>query len=155
MKSETGITKENKEKVSKNLAVLLANTYATYLKTQNFHWNLTGVNFYFLHILFESHYKEMAEAIDEIAERIRTLGFYVDASFSSFEKLSSIPHSCETKTSQIMLQELVNSHETIICQARKSSTEAEKENDNATVDLLARRIGVHEKFHWMLRSHLE
>ncbi|MGE5196801.1 MAG: Dps family protein, partial [Anaerolineae bacterium] len=90
MDINAGMTRENRQIVADALSRYLADTYAIYLKTQNFHWNLSGKEFYSLHILFEKQYEELAEAIDEIAEKIRALGFYVDATFSSFKQLSSI-----------------------------------------------------------------
>lgn len=150
----TGMTEESRSKVADSLGRLLADTYAVYLKTQNFHWNLVGGEFYSLHILFEKQYEELAEAVDEIAERVRALGFYVDASFAGFQKLTSINGIEKTLSIKDMLQNLLQSHETVIRSMRQLSEMAEKENDPATVDLMGRRLNAHEKFAWMLRSQL-
>lgn len=151
---DTGMTQENRQHVADGLTRLLADTYAVYLRTQNFHWNLTGPDFYFLHILFEKHYEELAGALDEIAERIRALGFYVDASFEAFQKLNSLENVDKVMSAQEMLKHLLKGHEQLIRESRLLSGKAEKANDPATVDLMGRRLNVHEKFAWMLRSHL-
>ncbi len=140
--------------VAESLARVLADTYAVYLKTQNFHWNLVGAQFYSLHILFETQYKELAEAIDEIAERVRALGFFVDATFAGFQKLSSLSEIDKTLTIEQMLHHLLEGHELIVRALRQLSSLAEKHNDPATVDLMGRRLNVHEKFAWMLRSQI-
>ncbi len=151
---DMGMTQENRKHVADGLACLLADTYAIYLRTQNFHWNLTGPDFYFLHILFEKQYEELAGALDEIAERIRALGFYVDASFGAFQKLSTLESVDQLMPTQEMLKNLLKGHEQVIRESRLLSGKAEKANDPATVDLMGRRLNVHEKFVWMLRSHL-
>jgi starvation-inducible DNA-binding protein len=140
--------------LSTHLQHLLADTYAIYLKTQNFHWNVKGSHFFSLHLLFEKQYTEMAEAIDEIAERVQALGFYVEASFSLFQKNSCIPEVKKGSTAEKMVEQLLADHEVLIECARKIGELAEKEGDQATVDLIARRLGVHEKFSWFLKSHL-
>ncbi len=150
----TGMTDHNRQATSNALAHFLADTYTIYLKTQNFHWNITGVEFYSLHLLFEKQYTELAEAIDEIAERIRALGFYVEGSFEAFKKMSSIKEEEKVLNGREMIQQLLQGHELLIRQARLLSALAEKENDPATVDLMGRRLNVHEKFAWMLRSQL-
>lgn len=154
MQMNTGMSDKNRQEVGDALAYLLADTYAIYLKTQNFHWNLSEAEFYSLHILFEKQYQELAEAIDEIAERIRALGFYVDGSFTGFLKLTSIKDSEQIIPIQEMLLYLLQGHEVIIRHLRQLSTLGEKQNDPATVDLCGRRLNVHEKFAWMLRSQM-
>ncbi len=151
---DTGMSQENRQHIADELMRLLADTYAIYLRTQNFHWNLSGVEFYSLHILFEKQYEELAEALDEIAERVRALGFYVDASFSAFQRLSAIKDIDKLMSIQEMVSNLLNGHEKIIREMRVLSAKAEKGNDPATVDLMGRRLNVHEKFAWMLRSQL-
>lgn len=148
-----GISEQNRLVISEGLSRLLADTYALYLNTQNFHWNVTGQEFYSLHLLFESQYKEMAEAIDEIAERIRALGFYVDASFSSFKQLTPIKQEGKVLSSKEMLHALIEGHETLIRWGRKVGEIADQELDFATVDMIGRRLGAHEKMAWFLRSH--
>jgi len=154
MKVKTGMGDEARKKIAKTLEHFLADTYALYLKTQNFHWNLKGPNFIALHLLFEKQYSEMAEAIDEIAERIQALGFHVEAAFSTFAKNSCIEEEKKPLKEKQMIEGLLEGHETVVRCAREISKTAESANDGATVDLLARRLGVHEKAAWMLRSHL-
>ncbi len=150
---QIGISEKGRELVAESLEMFLADTYALYLKTQSAHWNYTGKEFYSLHLLFEKQYQEMAEAIDEIAERVRSLGFFVEASFSSFQKKSSLPSQKELIPSE-MLEDLVTSNEILICQARGLCQLAEKEDDGATLDLLGRRLATHEKNLWMLKNCL-
>jgi starvation-inducible DNA-binding protein len=149
---KTGI--KDRKAIASQLYHLLAETYSIYIKTQNFHWNLKGVSFYPLHILFEKQYEELAQALDEIAERIQALGSFVDASFQAFAKASCIESERKALKSKKMVQRLLHDHETLIVCAREMTTLAEHEKDQATLDLLARRLGAHEKMAWMLRSHL-
>ena len=155
MKINTGITEANRKKISEGLSGVLADTYALYLKTQNFHWNVQGPQFYALHLLFEKQYQELAEATDEIAERIRALGYHVDASFSSFLRQTAVDEEKKVPGSKAMLQNLVAGHETMIRGSRKVAEMCDKEGDFATVDMLGRRLGAHEKMAWFLRSHLQ
>ena len=154
MEIQTGLSDSSRSRVSEGLASLLADTYATYLKTQNFHWNVTGPEFFSLHILFEKQYSELAGHIDELAERIRALGLFIDASFSGFKDLTAVKEEGRVLGSKEMIQELVKSHEIVIRSARNISQIAEKENDAATVDLLGRGLNIHEKQAWMLRSQV-
>lgn len=151
---DTGMSEKNRQVVSDALTKLLADTYALYLKTQNYHWNVTGPEFYSLHILFEKQYSEMAEAIDEIAERIRSLGFFVEGTFSAFKKDCSIHEEEKLMNARDMVQNLVQGHETVIRHARKLFYVADGEKDQASADLMNRRLVIHEKFAWMLRSQL-
>jgi starvation-inducible DNA-binding protein len=153
MKMKTGMTDAGRKKIADELCHYLADSYAVYLKTQNFHWNVRGPHFFALHLLFEKQYEEMAGAADEIAERIVALGFYVDATFSAFQKccIKEVKKSIPPKK---MIEQLVSDHEAVIRCAREIATLAEEEKDQATVDLMARRLGSHEKMAWMLRSHL-
>lgn len=150
----TGMNDQSRAKVCQSLAKLLADTYALYLKTQTCHWNISGPEFFELHLLFEKQYSEMAEAIDEIAERIRALGLYVEGGLSAFKQLTSVVEETKVLTDQEMLQQLVEAQEVVVRQARKTCQVAEEEKDGATVDLASRRLGVHEKSGWMLRSSL-
>ena len=154
MDIHSGITQDARQLLAGALSRLLADTYALYLKTQNFHWNVTAHEFFSYHIMFEKQYEELADAIDEIAERIRALGFYVDASFSAFSQLTQLSQDEKLLTAKDMLQTLLKGHEHVIREARKLSEEAEKGRDAGTVDLMGRRLNVHEKMAWMLRSHL-
>lgn len=146
------MSKHEKEMIVKDLKVLLANTYALYLKTQNFHWNYEGPNFYSLHILFEKQYEDLAEAIDEIAERLRALNSLVEASFSHFKEISLISEEKVPRASSEMVKELIRSHDLLVSQAKGVLAISDQENDGATSDLLSRRLDVHEKAIWMLKS---
>ena len=154
MELNTGMNQEQRAAVSGGLNKLLADLYILYLKTQNFHWNVSGPEFFSLHKLFEVQYEELAEEIDEVAERIRALGFYVDATTQSFRKLSSIPEEHRLLPKHEMLRHLVEGHEQILREARHLAALAEKHQDPGTVDLVGRRMGSHEKMAWMLRSQL-
>jgi len=152
MQINAGISDQTRQLICDGLAVFLANTYALYLKTQNFHWNVTGPEFYSLHILFEKQYQDLAEAVDEIAERIRALGFYVDATFQGFKKMATIGQEDKVLNSREMLVSLIEGHENLIRHVRKIGEVCDKENDFATVDMIGRRLGAHEKMAWFLRS---
>ncbi len=154
MEHQTGMTKEDRAIVSGALSKLLADTYVLYVKTQHFHWNIHGPEFYALHLLAQKHYEEMAGAIDEIAERIRALGFFVEGSMESFLKLSSISEDHEIHPKHKFIENLIQSHEVVIRDARKLAQIAEKYQDPATVDLMGRRLIAHEQAAWMLRSQL-
>ena len=154
MELNTGMTKEQRSSVSGALSKFLADTYLVYLKTQNFHWNITGPEFYSLHILTEKQYEEMADAVDEIAEKIRALGFFVEGTMDAFKKLTSIEESPNLHPKLELLKDLLLAHEVIIRGARTLSKLAEKHEDPGTVDLMARRLNFHEKACWMLRSQL-
>ncbi len=154
MEVNVGISEQNRQVIAEGLATFLANTYAVYLKTQNFHWNLTGVEFYPMHILFEKQYEDLAAAVDEIAERIRALGYYVDGTFGGLNKLKTVKDEDKVLSIKDMLHRLVESHETLIRHARKLGEVADAQGDFAAVDMLGRRLGAHEKMVWMLRSSL-
>jgi len=154
MEIQTGLSEKSRSRVAEDLATLLADTYGVYLKTQNFHWNVTGREFYSLHILFEKQYTQLAENIDEVAERIRALGHYVDASFTAFKDLSAVGDEAKLRASKDMVEELVRSHEIVIRNARNLAQVAEEEKDGATMDLLGRILNIHEKQAWMLRSQI-
>lgn len=150
----TGMSDMNRQLVAEGLSRWLADVYATYLKTQNFHWNLHCSEFYYLHLLFEKQYQEMAEETDEIAERIRALGFYVDATFSGFKNLTTIKDTDKVLGGKEMIEHLLAAHEAIARHGRNLSKVAENENDPGTVDLVGRRVRDHEKMAWMLRASL-
>lgn len=142
----------SKEDIIENLRLVLADSYALYLKTQNYHWNVTGNNFFELHKLFESQYKDLAEAIDEIAERIRSLDAKVVSTFSSFDLLTQITDADENSDFEKMLEELTQDNLTVVDAFKKLQNKANKIDDSSTEDLAVRRIVVHEKNAWMLRS---
>lgn len=138
--------------VASGLADLLADTYTVYLKTHNFHWNVTGPAFHSLHGLFEAQYTELALAVDEIAERIRTLGETAPGSYRAFAARTKIVESDAVPAAADMLAELAADQATIVATAKRVIEEAERAGDAATVDLLVRRIDTHEKNAWMLNS---
>lgn len=154
MELNTGMTKEDRAAMSAGLSKLLADTYILYIKTQNFHWNIHGTEFYALHILTEKQYEELAGASDEIAERIRALGFFVDGTAAGFLKLTSIEEDEKVHTKQVYLEKLLEAHEIVIRDLRALGELAEKHGDFGTADLVGRRLGEHEKAAWMLRSQL-
>jgi len=145
----------NSKKVAKAASHLLADSYTLYLKTHNFHWNVTGPMFTTLHTLFETEYQELALAVDEIAERIRALDHVAPGSYSQFAELASVKESTSVPKATDMIRELVADHQTVAESARKLVEKAEEAGDQASADLGTRRIEVHEKNAWMLRSHLE
>ena len=137
-----------------NLEKVLANSYALVLKTQNYHWNVVGENFKTLHELFGAQYEEMANAIDEIAERIRALGSKVEGTFENFAKISKIKNANKNFKSSEMLQDLVSSHEILIEQLKIAIKTAQEEGDEATADIFIGRTQVHQKAVWMLESSI-
>lgn len=137
------------------LKYVLADTYALYIKTQNYHWNVTGPHFKSLHELFETQYKALAEAPDEIAERIRTLGERVQASFNTYAQFSTIEDGDANADAKSMLQDLYSSHRQIINTIKKALVIATKEDDNASHDLLIARLAYHEKNIWILKATME
>lgn len=151
---DIGLPKKVLEEVSESLLDFLATTFSLYVKTQNFHYNVTGMEFYSLHLLFEKHYEELAEGVDELAERARSLGAYVDASLTGYAKRSSIPDARKASSSKNMLQELVKGHEILAKMGHPLITRSQELHDDITSDLIIKRVGFHEKAAWMLRSHL-
>jgi starvation-inducible DNA-binding protein len=147
-----GINLDSRIKVANLMANLLADTYSLYLKTHNFHWNVTGPMFNTLHLMFETQYTELAIAVDLIAERIRALGFIAPGSYSEFIKLSKIKESNGELSAETMIMDLILSHETLIKTARVVLFDAEVANDQVSVDLVTQRLQIHEKTGWMLRS---
>ena len=154
-KLNIGIKDTDRKMIVEGLSRLLADSYTLYLKTHNFHWNVTGPMFNTLHLMFEKQYTELAGAVDAIAERIRALGHFAPGSYREFGRLSSIAEAEGVPTAQAMIQQLVEAHETVIRTARELFPAVEKANDEASADLLTERMQVHEKTAWMLRSLLE
>ncbi len=134
---------------------VLATTYGLYLKTQNYHWNIVGPEFYSLHVLLEKHYEEMADAVDEIAERIRSLGVMVDGSFSGFQKRSKVKEGKPSLSWKQMVKDLVIGHEALIELGKPWIRKSQDAGDEVTGDLLIRRLSFHEKAAWMLKSQLK
>lgn len=147
-----GLSDKECKTIADGLANVLADTYTLYLKTQNFHWNVTGKHFYPLHELFEAQYEELAKAADLIAERIRVLGHVAPGSYAQFSALTRIKEETGVPDANQMVQQLLHDHETIIQHIRQLITKWSEQTDHATVDLLTERLGEHEKIMWMLRS---
>ena len=154
MIKQLDISEKDKEQIVQGLSQLLADTYSIYLKTHNFHWNVSGPMFVTLHTLFEQQYTELALAIDIIAERIRALGAFAPGSFKAFQDLTSIPDMEDIPDALTMIALLVEDNETIIKTARSIIPLADKAYDTPTADLATARILVHEKTAWMLTSLL-
>jgi len=150
-----GISEKDRKKVVDGLARMLADTYTLYLKTHNFHWNVTGPMFQTLHLMFMTQYNEIWMAVDLIAERIRSLGHPAPGTYKEFAALTSIKDSNGTVSAKEMIKQLVAGQEAVIRTAREVLPIAEKAGDQPTVDLLSARMEVHEKNAWMLRSLLE
>lgn len=155
MDIDIGISKNDREGIADGLARLLADSYTLYLKTHNFHWNVTGPMFRTLHLMFEDQYTELALAVDVIAERIRSLGFPAPGTYKQYAELSSIKEEEGIPNAQDMIRLLVEGQEAVVRTARSLYPAVEKADDEATADLLTQRIQLHEKTAWMLRSLLE
>lgn len=150
-----GISEVDRKEVAEGLSRMLADTYTLYLKTHNFHWNVTGPMFQTLHLMFMTQYNESWLAVDLIAERIRALGFPAPGSYAQFAALTSISDSVGTPKAHEMIEQLVAGQETVVRTAREILPIAEQAGDQPTVDLLSARMQVHEQNAWMLRSLLE
>jgi starvation-inducible DNA-binding protein len=155
MEPDIGIGSDDRKAIAHGLARVLADSYTLYLKTHNFHWNVTGPMFNSLHQMFEEQYTELATAVDEIAERIRALGEPAPGSYQAFRELSSIKDADDGLDAQAMLRELVSGSETVARTAREVYPTAEKAGDEPTCDLLTQRMQLHEKTAWMLRATLD
>lgn len=155
MNINIGISEHDRQDIANGLSKLLADTYTLYLKTHNFHWNVTGPMFQTLHLMFETQYTELSLAVDLIAERIRSLGVYAPGTYKQFSALSSIKEEEGIPKAQDMIRLLVEGQEAVVRTARSLYSVVEKANDEATADLLTQRIQLHEKTAWMLRSLLE
>ncbi|MCT7950838.1 DNA starvation/stationary phase protection protein [Ancylothrix sp. C2] len=155
MKIDIGIEEKTRGEIAEGLSRLLADTYSLYLKTHNFHWNVTGPMFQTLHLMFETQYNELALAVDLIAERIRALGFPAPGTYSEFSRLSSIEETAGVPKAKEMIRLLVDGHETVARTARSLFSTVDKASDEPSADLLTQRLQVHEKTAWMLRSLLE
>jgi starvation-inducible DNA-binding protein len=154
MQIDIGIPEQERVAVAEGLSRLLADSYTLYLKTHNYHWNVTGPQFNSLHAMFEAQYSELALAVDEIAERIRALGLAAPGSYKVFSELTSIAEEDGVPSAEEMVRNLVIGHETVARTARETFTQAEQANDEPTADLLTQRMQLHEKTAWMLRSSL-
>ncbi|MBS0359158.1 MAG: DNA starvation/stationary phase protection protein [Proteobacteria bacterium] len=142
------------QKLISGFSRLLADTYFLYLKTQNFHWNVVGIEFVNLHHLFEQQYTGLADAVDTIAERIRALGGMAPGSFAEFSKLTKLKESTKKLTAAEMIKQLIHDHEILIETAKAVGNASEDANDLSSADLATVRIAEHEKTLWMLQSLL-
>jgi len=154
MELNTGIDKGHRKAIAAGLSRLLADSYTLYLKTHNYHWNVTGPQFNTLHLMFEGQYTELATAVDEIAERIRALGIKAPGSYSEFSEMTSIEEGTGSETAEEMIRQLAIGQETVVRTARTVFPDADAANDEPTADLLTQRMQIHEKNAWMLRSML-
>lgn len=152
---DIGINEQHRRQIGEGLSRLLADTYTLYLKTHNFHWNVTGPMFNTLHLMFEQQYTELATAVDQIAERIRALGIPAPGSYAQFAELSSVKEETSVPKAEEMIRQLVIGQETVARTARSLFDLVDEANDEPTADLLTQRLQIHEKTAWMLRSMLE
>ena len=152
MQINIGINDSDRKEIAAGLSRLLADTYTLYLKTHNFHWNVTGPMFQTLHLMFETQYTELALAVDLIAERIRALGHPAPGTYAEFAKLSSIKEEPGVPHAEVMIRQLVEGQEAVVRTARSIFPMVEKAGDEPTADLLTQRMQTHEKTAWMLRS---
>jgi len=152
-KIDIGLDENVRKSVAEALNATLSDTYAVYMKTHAYHWNVTGPQFHTLHVMFEEQYREMWAALDEIAERVRALGVFAPVSGKQFSEMSAIDNADTSPPSATtMVERLLADHETLIKRAREGLSIAEEAGDAASADLLTVRIQTHEKTAWMLRS---
>jgi starvation-inducible DNA-binding protein len=149
---DIGISAEDRSSIAEGLKALLADSYTLYLQTHNFHWNVIGPQFRELHLMFEEHYTELATAVDEIAERIRTLGVAAPGTYKAFAELSSIEEVEGVPAASEMVERLTRGHEQIVKTCRQVLAKAQDADDESTAALVSDRMRVHEKTAWMLRA---
>ena len=149
---DIGISKDDRQSVAEALKHVLADSYTLYLQTHNFHWNVTGPLFRELHLMFEEHYTELAEAVDEIAERIRTLGIAAPGTYKAFAELSAIKEVEGVPEANEMVKILTQSHEQVVKTCRKALKAAQDAEDESSAALVSDRMRIHEKTAWMLRA---
>jgi starvation-inducible DNA-binding protein len=154
MKVDIGLKENARKTAAEALSRVLASSYMLYVKTQSFHWNVEGPFFAPLHAQFGSQYEALGEAIDEIAERIRALGFAAPGSFAQFKKLSSVEEQTGTPKADKMIAELLADHETLAKLARATKDIVERVGDAESGDLMVERMTEHGKTAWMLRAQL-
>ncbi len=154
MEINIGIGEPDRKAIADGLSRVLADTYTLYLKTHNFHWNVTGPLFNTLHAMFMTQYTALALSVDEVAERIRALGFAAPGSYKAYARLSSIKDEEGIPPAEGMVHDLVIGHETLVRTAREAFPAAEKAGDEATADLLTQIMRESEKTAWMLRSQI-
>lgn len=152
----TGLGANARKNAAEKLSQLLADTYLLQVKTQYYHWNVTGPHFASLHLLFEGQYNELSAAVDVIAERIRALGHNTPGTFKEFTQLGSVSEDKSLPSDwEAMVRNLLTANETVVREARKAKAQLDSVEDEASVDLLNQRMQAHEKAAWMLRSHLQ
>lgn len=151
-KMNIGINEKDREAIANGVGELLADTYTLYLKTHNFHWNVVGPKFHDLHLMFEAQYTELSTAVDDVAERIRTLGFPAPGTYQQFAALSSIEETQGVPNADDMVSILTSDNETLVRTARRILPLAQAANDESTASLISDRMVIHEKTAWMLRS---
>lgn len=151
-KIDIGINQQDRESIADGLKKLLADSYTLYLQTHNFHWNVTGPQFRELHLMFEEHYTELAVAVDDIAERIRTLGVAAPGTYKSFAQLSSVEEVEGVPSAGTMVELLTKGHEQVVKTAREVLKVAQNADDESTASLVSDRMRIHEKTAWMLRA---
>lgn len=149
-----GINERDRKEIAEGLARFLADTYTLYLKTHNFHWNVTGPMFETLHKMFEEQYQELRDAVDAVAERIRALGFPAPGTYAEFVKLASIKEEPGVPNAETMIERLLEGHETAVRTARSLLAAIGRAHDEPTLNLVSDRMQAHEKTAWMLRSML-
>jgi starvation-inducible DNA-binding protein len=152
---DTGISAKDRAAIAQGLSRLLADTYVVYLKTHNFHWNVEGPMFQTLHQMFMEQYTETWNAIDLVAERIRSLGHYAPGTYAEYLKLARVKETPGQPRAEQMVKLLIEGQEAVVRTAREVLPLAEKADDQPTLDLLTQRMQVHEKNAWMLRSLLK
>ena len=152
---DIGIAESSRVEIADGLSRLLADTYTLYIKTHYYHWNVTGPMFNSLHLMFENQYNELATAVDDIAERIRSLGCFAPGTYHEFSRLAAVNEDKDIPAAKNMIENLVQGQETVVKTARSLFPIVNSGNDEATADLLTQRIQLHEKTAWMLRSLLE
>lgn len=150
-----GINQQDREHIAESLKRLLADTYTLYLQTHCFHWNVTGSQFRELHLMFEEHYTELALAVDDIAERIRTLGVPAPGTYKAFAELSSIKEVDGVPEATQMIEILNQSHESVVRTCREALKISQEAHDESTAALVSDRMRIHEKTAWMLRALLD
>jgi len=151
---DIGIAENDRQAIAEGVSRVLADTYTLYLKTHNYHWNVTGPMFNTLHLMFEQQYNEMWVAVDLLAERIRSLGVFAPGSYAEFAKLTVIAEADGIPDAQSMIADLVHGHEAVTRTIRSVFATVDEAHDASTADLLTQRLQVHEKTAWMLRAML-
>ena len=149
---DIGISEANREEIAGSLKALLADSYTLYLQTHNFHWNVVGPRFRELHLMFEEHYTELATAVDDIAERIRTLDVAAPGTYKEFARLSSIEEVDGVPDAEVMVDLLTKGHEQVVRTSRDVLKLAQEADDESTASLVSDRMRIHEKTAWMLRA---